>query len=59
MTKKYDHAISFNFTLKTDSEFPTGGELLDALEKAVNNPELNEDNITDSLEVFDTYVNED
>lgn len=56
-SKRYDHAISFNFTLKTDSEEPSGREILDALKKALDN--LSEDSIHDAVEIFDSYDNQE
>lgn len=54
--KKYTHIISLNFELKSDNEFPTPDELLEALKKKVES--VNTSNAKDELELFDTEEND-
>ena len=52
MSKRYSHAVSLNFSLRSKNEEPTPGEILDRLKEKV--AELDELTVYDHIEIFDS-----
>jgi phenylalanyl-tRNA synthetase beta subunit len=54
--RKFTHSVALNITIQSDNETPSKEETLKAFKKAVE--ALNESNILESTELFDTEENE-